>query len=178
MAGSLTLEQLISFLMGTPMFGDLDAAELSEIVHIMQLKYLREGQVVFREGTAGDAWYVVYQGEVSAVSEGPDGSERVIAVFGPQSCFGEMAILDGSPRSATVVATQASTVFRFPRADFDQLLKADNLAAYKLVYHLAKVLVARQRQTTARLVEVLREHRDETVHQGLTPIVDESSSSE
>jgi CRP-like cAMP-binding protein len=89
-----------------------------------------------------------------------------------------MAILDGSPRSASVRARTASTVFRFPHEDFQTLLRLDNLAAYKLVYHMAKVLVARQRNTTAQLAELLKENQDRLVQEGLSPIVERSSLSE
>ena len=51
-------------------------------------------------------------------------------------------------------------MFRFPRADFNKLLESDNIAAYKLVYHMAQLLVARQRQSNTRLAEALR-HRDD-----------------
>lgn len=160
MGGALTLEQIINFLLGAQMFGDLSAAELSQIVHILQIRFVREGQVVFREGQPGDAWYVVFQGGVEVFTEAEDGSERVYDNLGPGSCFGEMAILDGSSRSASVRAVEPSTLFRFPRVDFNKLLESDNLAAYKLVYHMALLLVRRQRQSNTRLVEALR-HRDD-----------------
>ena len=178
MPGPLTLEQIIHFLLGAPMFGDLDPAELSQIVHILQIQFVRPGHVIFRQGQPGDAWYVVFRGAVEVYTEEPDGSERVLATNGPQGCFGEMAILDGSPRSASARASEASTVFRFPRSDFNELLASNNIAAYKLVYHMAQVLAARQRQTTARLVETLRQRDDDELYEGLGPIVHDSSRSE
>jgi CRP-like cAMP-binding protein len=160
MAGGLTLEQIINFLLGAEMFGDLSATELSQIVHILQIRFVRAGQVIFREGQPGDAWYVVFQGAVEVLTEAEDGSDQVLAALAPGACFGEMAILDGSPRSASVRAVEGSTLFRFPRADFNKLLESDNIAAYKLVYHMAQLLVARQRQSNTRLAEALR-HRDD-----------------
>jgi CRP-like cAMP-binding protein len=178
MAGPLNLEQIILFLLETPMFGDLDAAELSRIVHIMQVQRLREGQLLFEEGQPGDAWYVLYEGSVEVVKDDGAG-ESVIAVFGPRTCFGEMAILDGSPRSATVQAAASSTVLRFPREDFLKLIGEDNIAAYKLVYQMAKVLAKRQRSTTARLVQVIRKADDEeAVGEELAPIVKQSTTAE
>jgi CRP-like cAMP-binding protein len=150
MRAELTLEQIINFLLDAPMFGDLDSAELSRIVHIMQVKPLREGQLVFQEGDPGDAWYVVYSGQLEVLK-----GKRVIATLTRASCFGEIAILDGSPRSATVRAVTDGTAFRFPRAAFAELLADGNRAAYKLVHQIALVLAARQRTTTSRLVEVL-----------------------
>ena len=177
MAESITLEEIINFLLEAPMFGDLDPTELSEVVHIMQVQRLRPGQHVFREGDKGDAWYVLYEGQIEVVKDRSTGS-NIIAELGERSCFGEMAILDGSPRSATVRAKSNAIAFRFPRADFNGLLKLGNLAAYKLIYQMALVLVARQRQTTARLAELIRAPGMGVVSIDLDPIVASSSVSE
>jgi CRP/FNR family cyclic AMP-dependent transcriptional regulator len=173
----LTLGEIIGFLLETAMFGDLSAHELSEVVHVMGVQRLREHQVVFREGDAGDGWYVVFAGEVEVVKSGGLG-DAVIATLGPRSCFGEMAILDGSPRSATVRATAPSTVLKIPRAAFVELLDAGNLAAFKLIHQMAVVLVARQRSTTARLAELLDVDSDTAVRERLGPIIAGSSVAE
>ncbi len=177
MGGGLNLEQIINFLLDAPMFGDLDATGLSQIVHIMQVQTLRPGQYVFQEGDPGDAWYVLYGGEVEVLKDASTG-RRIIAVLGRRACFGEMAILDGSPRSASVRVTQEATAFRFPRVAFNDLIAADNLAAYKLVHQIALVLVSRQRKTTARLVDLLSASQSEQVREGIEPIVDQSSVAE
>ena len=176
-SADLTLEQIINFLLDAPMFGDLDAIELSQIVQIMQVQGLRPGAFVFREGDAGDAWYLVYDGEVEVFKE-PDGEKRTIAHLGRRACFGEMAILDGSSRSATVVATTEVTAFRFPRLDFNELIASNNLAAYKLIYQMSLVLVSRQRKTTSRLVELLSEVHPTELKEAIGPIVDQSSVAE
>lgn len=154
-ARSITLEQIINFLLEAPMFGDLDAAQLSEIVHIMQVQCVRDGHVVFREGDPGDAWYVIYDGTLEVHKSEDFLPDRKVATLGPRACFGEMAILDHSPRSASVVARGDATVFRFPRKEFEHLLQQDNLAAYKLIYEMAKVLSARSRKVAQQLSEAL-----------------------
>lgn len=174
---NLALEEIINFLLDTPMFGDLDANELSQVVHIMQVRSLEAGEHVFRETEPGDAWYVMYEGEVEVVKDSGDGL-RVVANLGPRTCFGEMAILDGSARSATVIARTAVTAFRFPRIEFNELLNSGTLAAYKLVYEIALVLVSRQRQTTTRLVQLLKTDAPAVVRQGLSPIVDHATVAE
>jgi CRP-like cAMP-binding protein len=178
MSGPLNLEQIIRFLLETPMFGDLDTVQLSQIVHVMQVQRVREDHYLFHEDEPGDAWYVLFEGSVDVVKSNKEGGERKLATITPRGCFGEMSILDGSSRSASVRAVMPSTVFRFPRAEFRELLEQDNLAAYKLVHQMALVLVARQRRTTQRLVQMLRVHPDAEVQEGLTPLVEESSPSE
>lgn len=152
---SITLEQIINFLLEAPMFGDLDAAQLSQIVHIMQVQRVRDGNAVFREGDPGDAWYVIYEGVADVFKSDEFLPNRKVASLPPRACFGEMAILDHSPRSASVVARGDVTVFRFPRKEFEHLLHADNLAAYKLIYEMAKVLCVRARNTAQQLSEAL-----------------------
>ena len=177
MSAPLNLAQLITFLLDAPMFGDLDEAELSQIVHIMQVQHLRPGQVLFEQGQPGQAWYVLHEGTASVEIDTGDGP-HVIRELKPQMCFGEMAILDDSPRSATVRAVSEARVLRFPRKSFNELLQQDNLAAYKLVLQMARVLVARQRKTTSQLVEVLAATPAPSVRKGIAPIVERHSTSE
>lgn len=176
MSTAITIQEILTFLLDTPLFGDLDPAELSQIVHIMQLQKIREGQYLFREGDVGEAWYVVYEGRVAVVKDGPY-DRSVLAELGPKQCFGEMAILDGSPRFASVRAVTDGAVFRFPRLEFHALLEDQNLAAYKLVHRIALVLVARQRETTQRLAEVLGQ-AEVDVRPELEPILTRSAVTE
>ncbi|MCB9681363.1 MAG: cyclic nucleotide-binding domain-containing protein [Alphaproteobacteria bacterium] len=171
MSGPLNLAQLITFLLDTPAFSGLDEVELSQLVHIMQVQHLRAGQVLFEEGRTGAAWFVVFSGGVEAIKDTAEGPRRLLEL-GPRMPFGEMAMLDGAPRSATVRALVDSTVLRFPREDLQVLLDAGNLAAYKLVYQMALNLVQRQRRTMSKLVEVLGAVDDSRVSALIGPLVE------
>ena len=176
-----TLEQIINFLLETPMFEELDALELSEIVHIMQFQHFREGQDVFREGDHGDAWYVLFRGQAEVTKNAPFGPSRQVAVLVPHACFGEMAILDGSDRSATVRAVDDVTVFRFPRIRFTQLLEQGNLGAFKLVHGMARVLCQRQRNLTQQLSDLMEELEGDDrpqIHRDLASLLDSYTVSE
>jgi CRP/FNR family transcriptional regulator, cyclic AMP receptor protein len=154
MEQTISLEGVVSFLVSTPLFDGLDSAERADVVRIMEITRLREGDIVFREGDAGDAWYVISEGTARVVKD-VEGSSREIAVLGRGECFGEMAILDGSTRSATVEAANDLTLFRFRRARFDDLLDQGSLGAYKLVLAMARVLSQRQRELTRQLAETM-----------------------
>lgn len=177
MPASITLEQIINFLLETPMFRDLDAAELSQIVHIMQVQRVRDGHAVFREGDSGDAWYVIFDGTADVFKDTDFMPARRIALLGPRACFGEMAILDHSPRSATILARGDVTVFRFPRKEFEALLEEGNLAAYKLVYQMARVMCQRARDTTQKLSNALAAAPDR-LHQTTMRLLEGHSVSE
>jgi CRP-like cAMP-binding protein len=109
---------------------------------------------VFREGDVGDAWYVVFEGRAEVVKGAPSGSARQIARMEPGTCFGEIAILDGGTRSATVKAVEPLTLFRFRRPPFEQLLEQGSLAAYKLVAAMGRVLSQRHRRLTQQIAEL------------------------
>lgn len=167
-------ERLITFLLETPMFEKLTPAELMEIVHIVKVKQYQAGEVVFSEGDAGDAWYVLYKGAVEVLKHGVTGEKKIIDL-GPRACFGEISILDGSPRSATVHVTEDSEMIRIAREDFDELLDNEHLAAYKLLHAMAVLLAERQRTTTLRLSELLKATELTEVHEGIKGLVGESS---
>ena len=171
----ITLRQIIEFLLQTPMFEDLSPSELTEVVPLMEVQRLAAGQTIFEEGQPGDAWYVVYRGSVGVLKQVGE-EERTLTELSDRACFGEMAVLDGSPRSATVRATTAAVIIRFPRLGFSRLLDGNNVAVYKLVHQMACVLVARQRWTTARLAELMGESRVDP--EALKHIVQRSSPTE
>lgn len=173
----LTIEKIITFLLETPMFERLDAVELTEVLRILQIRRLRDREALFREGEEGDGWYVVYEGEAVVTRGLEGGGDRVLAILGPHACFGEMAILDGSPRSATIVSRGAGTFFKFPREHFSLLLQEENLAAYKLVLEMSKVVCARQREVTRQVSRLLAERvlSEGRVRDSLGPLVDNSA---
>ncbi|MGB5179290.1 MAG: cyclic nucleotide-binding domain-containing protein [Gammaproteobacteria bacterium] len=174
MEAKITRERLITFLLETPMFENLDPSEIMEIIHIVEEEHYLSGDFIFSEGDAGDAWFVLYKGAVEVLKHGVKG-EKKITDLGPKACFGEISILDGSPRSATIRATENSVVFRVPRDAFAELVENDHLVAYKLLQHMAILLAERQRNTTMRLSELLNATEITDVHEGIIGIVGESS---
>ena len=177
MEAHIERERLITFLLETPMFDNLEPAEILQIVHIVEVQPLQTGDVIFSEGDAGDAWYVLYKGSVDVIKNTPHG-ENKIATLRPRGCFGEMSILESLPRSATVRAAEDSVVLRIPRSTFDGLLANNELIAYKLLYHMAILLAHRQRATTETLSRLLEDTSVTAIHAGLKVIVGEASVKE
>ena len=174
METKVTRERLITFLLETPMFEKLDPSEIMEIIHIVEVKQYQAGDIIFRENDAGDAWFVLYRGAVDVLKHGATGEKKITAL-GSQACFGEISILDGSPRSATIRVTEDSVAFRVPRDAFGALIDDNHLVAYKLLHQMAILLAERQRTTTLRLSELLNATGITEVHKGIMSIVGESS---
>jgi len=150
----ISLETVVGFLLATPLFGGLDAAERGEVVRIMDVRRLQAGEEIFHEGDAGDAWYVIFEGQANVLKDAI-GGPTPISTLGVGACFGEMAILDGLARSATVRAAGPLTIFRFRRERFEELLNQGSLGAYKLVAAMARTLSKRQRRLTQQISELL-----------------------
>lgn len=157
MRPNLTLAKIIEFLMEVDMFASLDVSELSEIVSIMDIQSYEKGEVIFSEGDIGDAWYTIYSGSVAVERKNPFHDISSVADLCASSCFGEMAILDDAPRSATILASESTLLFRFSRSKFERLLDKKSLGAYKLVYGMACILAQRQRRLNNKISELTQE---------------------
>ena len=104
----LTIEKIIQFLLDTDLFSTLSVTELSEIEAIMDIQRFRAGELIFSEGDIGDAWYVMFDGCVQVSKHMPFEKDETVARLSSKACFGEMAILDSTPRSATIFALETA----------------------------------------------------------------------
>jgi CRP/FNR family cyclic AMP-dependent transcriptional regulator len=105
------------------------------------------GELVFSEGDPADACYWVERGLVKVSMASPQGEERVIALLGPGAILGELALIDGEPRSATVAALQHTTLRRVLRDEFEKLVGANPNTHHEL----AMLLASRLRRTDEAL---------------------------
>ena len=105
------------------------------------------GEIVFKEGDEGSTCYVVRAGRARAVVAHPDGRSITLAHFGPGDIFGEMAMLDGERRSATVESIDATDAIAILSADMHRLLREYPDISVKLVAALGR----RLRETNERL---------------------------
>ncbi len=84
----------------------------------MTIVRLNEGEVLFRRGDLGDAFYIIKAGQVRIYTADEDGQELTLATLGPGESFGEIALLDARPRSASVIALRPTVLHRLSRDDF------------------------------------------------------------
>ncbi|MFA6318867.1 MAG: cyclic nucleotide-binding domain-containing protein [Elusimicrobiota bacterium] len=104
-------------------FSGLSVAQIDNVLRFILYYGYRTGETVFRQGDLGDAFYMVHDGGFEvAVKTWLPFFPRKIARLGPGDCFGEMALLLGSPRTATVRADAPSKLFALTRSDFDFFL--------------------------------------------------------
>lgn len=131
---------------GSHLFKTLDEEGLERLIQGATLVSYHPGQLVVREGDPGEALYLVRQGKVRVYTIRDD-EEIDLAVLGAGACFGEVALLSGQPRTATVVAMEPTTMLCFHKRQIDEIL-----AAYpKVKALLESLLVSRARHTMQRI---------------------------
>jgi CRP/FNR family transcriptional regulator len=108
------------------LFGAADDAAIDTLVHVLRVRRFRRGETVFHQGDPGDALFVVSTGSVKVVLPSDEGAEpAIVAILGPGEFFGELAILDGAPHSATIVAVEATETLVLRRDAFLALIDSD-----------------------------------------------------
>jgi SulP family sulfate permease len=127
-------------------FSRLTATELRVLQPLLQRRVFTPGQFVFREGDPGDELFVIAQGTASVRREEGPRSTRLVT-FGEGTVFGEMALLDARPRSASVQADGELVCYAMPRAAFDEVVSRHQAIAVKLLTSLAQELGRRLRFT-------------------------------
>ena len=110
---------MIRFLQEIPLFHDLSQEQLRSIAKDVQPRRFGQGEIIFREGDPGQVLYLVQAGQVRIYVNGLDGSETSVILFGrPGDMFGELAVIDGLPRSATAVALDETLLYTISRESF------------------------------------------------------------
>lgn len=118
--------------------------ELDELTQRVRRRTLPRGQVLFMKGDEGSSLMFVASGRVKIISLAPSGSEVIHNLIEAGQIFGEMALLDGKPRSADAVSAVDSEVFEFSRQDFLAILKRNPDAAIRMM----EILCGRIRRST------------------------------
>ncbi len=122
-------------------FADLDEAGVTALERVCERRTYGEGQVVVSEAEPGDALYVLVEGKVKVVLFGESGREVILSIFKtPGDFFGEMALLDDAPRSATVMAMEPSALLTLSRADFRAHVDRHPRTALEILTELSRRL--------------------------------------
>lgn len=108
-------EAAAAVLAQTSVFSELDSAALNDLASSCSHRTYRRGQYIVQQGDAGDRLFVIEEGRVKVVFTSEEGDELVLATMGPPEIFGELALLDGGPRSASVQALEPTTVYTIDR---------------------------------------------------------------
>ena len=116
---------VIASLATIPFFGALDPEALDRLASGMRSRRFRRGEVIFHVGDPGDALFVIVSGEVKISLPSETGDEAILATLRPGDVFGELALLDGAPRSASASALMPTETVILPRDRFRELIATE-----------------------------------------------------
>jgi len=127
-----------------PLFNGVPSRFVKHLADKMDEQRFMEGATIVREGEPGDAFYVIVEGEAKV----KDRNGRTLSRLIPGDFFGEISLMDGGPRTATVVAETKLTALALSRQDFAKLLRSEPHVTVGLLKHSAGLLRRLERPAT------------------------------
>ncbi len=140
-------EESAELLTRVPLFAELSASELDRIASVAIPRAYPKGVRVFHEGDNSDACYIVRAGDLRVTREHSDGRAIALATLGPGDIFGELAMLDGGTRSASVETLTDAELLALPASDVRRVIAAHGDIAAKLIVAITR----RLRETNERV---------------------------
>ena len=139
MAASMSKPVMKDWLKAVPLFSELTDGELEMVASTSRSLSARRGTCTFEEGATADCCYVLTAGKAKLVLSAEGGAEIILGVLTPKGIVGEVALLDGSTRSADLITTEECHFIRIPKSSFDTLRK--NLRfEQRVVAHVVSLL--------------------------------------
>lgn len=121
----LVSRPILDSLATIPFFAGLDPATLERVAASLRSRRFRRGEVIFHAGDPGDALFVIVAGDVKISLPSETGEEAILATLRPGDVFGELALLDGAPRSASATAMSMAETVVLPRDRFLELIATE-----------------------------------------------------
>ncbi|MGF1484015.1 MAG: cyclic nucleotide-binding domain-containing protein [Opitutales bacterium] len=144
-------QAIINALSECQLFDSLDAGQLRSLSNKVQVLNLPSGETLFKEGDLGETLYFIIRGECNVIKEDDMGHEIHLASVQEGRILGEMAIVDNSPRSATVRARRECVLIALDRETFDAMSQTRADIAVEILRNIARLLSLNLRNTSGRL---------------------------
>jgi len=128
------------FLKHVPLFQHLSDEDRVRLAGSIKLQSLKKGEILFNKGGAGDALYIIKKGKIKIFLSSHAGDEVLLAIFSEADFFGEMALLDGMPRSADAIAIEPTELLLLNRNDFISFLNHNSNAVQAVLQSLSQRL--------------------------------------
>src|SRR5678815_3044213 len=162
-------EQLVHFLKNVKLFAELSPDSLAKLGSCLKVAEFPPAEVIVREGAPGVSMYIIKSGLVEIRKKDPaTGIDFLVAQLSQGAAVGEMSLLTGRPRSATVMTVQPTVVFMLTRADFRNLVTHHPEISLGLAHIMAERLEEATKQVGIEYVSLFRGKFDPKVV-GLLP---------
>ena len=137
----------LTLLRKIPLFAGLPEEQLSQLARMAVNRKVTRGTTIVFVGDHTDSLFIIVSGSAKVLNRDEDGREVILAMLAAGECFGEMGLIDGSPRSADVVASEACELLVIAKSDF-KLALSDNV---DLCLNIMKSLVLRLREANRKI---------------------------
>ena len=141
-------------LSGIPVFDGLTGKEIAQVERILHRRQYVQDEIVFRQGEPGMGMYIIHSGTIAIVSE-PENQQ--LSELHDGDFFGEVALLDELPRSATAIAGNTCVVFGLFQPDLFGLIEREPRLGVKIMMRLARIAGQRLRRMNDQLITLTRE---------------------
>ena len=141
----------VALLAKVPLFEGLTHAQLKKVAGIAREREFPVGAHIFQEGDSGPAMFVIAKGKVRISKSVPGIGEEALAILEPGAYFGEMAVIEDSPRSADAIAHVSCALYEISREELSQLMFMDKDLAYSLLWAFVRTLSERLRETNEKI---------------------------
>ena len=144
-------ENYTSYLKQVDIFASLSDEDIHELAGIVRRRTFRSGEVIFHRDDPGQVLYIIKEGKVKICLISPDGQEISLVVFGKGEYFGELALLDGLPRSADAIALEKVECYTLQRSDFHKAIMKNP----KISIQVLEILSQRLRRTDQQVEDLI-----------------------
>jgi CRP-like cAMP-binding protein len=134
---------------------DLSDEDLDGLATYCEMRSMNEGTTVFIENMPGESLFLITKGSIRISKMFAEGDEKTLVVLGPEDVFGEMAVIDGLPRSATARVAENAVLISFKKKDLERLCSEDATLALKLVSNIVRVFSKRVRESSEEYRDML-----------------------
>ena len=140
---------------GSIMLQGLTEADLDRLAEFCEERQMAEGTTVFIENMPGESLFLIRQGIIRISKMFAEGDEKTLVVLGSEDIFGEMAVIDGLPRSATARVAEDASLISLKKHDFETLCQQDPALALKLVMNIVRIFSKRIREANDEYRDML-----------------------
>lgn len=131
-------DNIISFFREVPLLCNLEEYELNQISAVAAIKEFDKNKIIFYEQDKGNSLYIIALGQVKIVVNSNDGREHILGFLKDKDFFGEISLLDGEPRSTTVISLEKVKVIIINREDFIKILRNNPDMTYKIILSICR----------------------------------------
>ncbi|OGF44684.1 MAG: hypothetical protein A2452_07870 [Candidatus Firestonebacteria bacterium RIFOXYC2_FULL_39_67] len=139
------------FVCKVKIFDTLDEAETAAIISLIKTKTYKKGETVFKEGDTNTSLYIIEEGKVKIINEITRTEFKTLATLTKYDAFGELALFDKAPRSASVIASETTVIGIIEGQTFEKLLSSNSKMASKIYKEIIIEIAVRLRAGNEKL---------------------------